>query len=142
MLAPGRGDFRLGGQRGQAAAGGLLPSRGGTAVRGRGLGGQATRMGGSEGGISGRLLLRPECQGRDAPEGRMWGVLCMPGNKRQDIPVRRTILGPARCCHGASGRPGQVRNGRSHSPTRDPLILCCPGGEPRVTCGRWGLAMR
>lgn len=91
---------------------------------------------------SGRLLLRPECQGRDAPEGRMWGVLCMPGNKRQDIPVRRTILGLARCCHGASGRPGQVRNGRSHSPTRDPLTLCCPRGEPRVTCGRWGLAMR
>lgn len=47
---------------------------------------------------SGRLLLRPECQGRDAAEGRMWAVLCMPGNKRQNIPVRRTILGPARCC--------------------------------------------
>lgn len=42
---------------------------------------------------SGRLLLRPECQGRDVAEGRMWAVLCMPGNKRQNIPVRRTILG-------------------------------------------------
>ena len=51
VLVPGRGDLRLGGQRGQAAAGGLLPSRGGTAVWGRGLGGQATRMGGREGGM-------------------------------------------------------------------------------------------
>lgn len=51
VLVPSRGDLRLGGQRGQAAAGGLLPSRGGTAVRGRGLGGQATRMGGREGDV-------------------------------------------------------------------------------------------
>lgn len=57
MLVPGRGDLRLGGQRGQAAAGGLLPSRGGTAVRGRGLGGQATRMGGRAEAWSGETWM-------------------------------------------------------------------------------------
>lgn len=56
VLVPSRGGLRLGGQGRQAAAGGLLLSRRGTAVRGWGLGGQAMRMEGREGGLVGQVV--------------------------------------------------------------------------------------